>query len=33
MQRLQAAILTGDPALESPSWTMTQLHADLSSTA
>lgn len=29
MQRLQAAILSGDPALESPSWSTTQLHAEL----
>jgi DNA-binding SARP family transcriptional activator len=29
VQRLQAAILSGDPALESPSWSATKLHADL----
>lgn len=29
MQRLQAAILSGDPALDSPSWPTTQLYADL----
>ncbi len=29
MQRLHSAILSGDPALESPSWSTTQLHADL----
>lgn len=29
IQRLHAAILSGDPALESPSWSKTQLHADL----
>jgi DNA-binding SARP family transcriptional activator len=29
MQRLQAAILSGDPALDSPSWSTTQLYADL----
>jgi len=28
MQRLHTAILSGDPALESPSWSMTQLHPD-----
>ena len=33
MQRLQAAILSGDPALESPSWSNTQLHAELFSKA
>ncbi|HET9895071.1 MAG TPA: AfsR/SARP family transcriptional regulator [Streptosporangiaceae bacterium] len=33
MQRLQAAILSGDPALDSPSWSTTQLHADLFSGA
>jgi len=30
MQHLQAAILSGHPTLESPSWSTTQLHADLS---
>ena len=29
MQRLQAAILSGDPALDSPDWPTTRLHADL----
>jgi len=29
MQRLHTAILSGDPALESQSWSTTQLHADL----
>lgn len=29
VQRLHTAILSGDPALESPSWSMTQLHADV----
>ncbi len=29
MQRLHAAMLSGDPALESPSWSTTQLYADL----
>jgi DNA-binding SARP family transcriptional activator len=28
VQRLQAAILSGDPALDSPSWSATRLHAD-----
>jgi DNA-binding SARP family transcriptional activator len=29
MQRLQGAILSGDPALDSPAWATTRLHADL----
>lgn len=29
MQRLQAAILSGDPAMDSPDWSTTQLHSQL----